>query len=532
MNGSLYALLMSQHPGQLVPMRCQAPLLARLARYFEDLVVENNVKALVIQGRCLDGARRVEKQRFCRLATATRYHYMFACASNCENRTWSVPMFPKSMTFEETDFHAFDTGPFLLIVDPHFSGVLASQRVVDKDSDALPYEVVWSFEPNVVYTVLEYLHARVAAQHREFEQQFVRHLRESAPASASLRMTLSLTTKLAQLLQRQTEIETAISRISAMVNSTFNLTEIYQAVVEQIVKSLGVHRVALSVWQEHSRKPEAVHEALGPPREQPPAVSFSSGELRPPLAPIEAPLVSRGKPIGLLTVEDDSPVRVWEEEEITMVRTVADHLAVGISNARLFKRVEEQAITDELTGLFNRRFFLDRIEREMQFAQRSGQPVSLVMIDLDRLKRINDTHGHIVGDAVLRHVGATLKAVLRNVDVSARYGGEEFVVVLPYTDQPGALLAAERIRVAVSARPFPPVGRVTASFGVATFPGTASTTEELIEQADRAMYVAKNGGRDRVALAGDRVEPPAADPPADRRLDEPVVENGLMDERI
>src|SRR4051812_30422373 len=107
MNGSLYALLMSQHPRQLVPMRCQAPLLARLTRYFEDLVVENNVKALVIQGRCLDGARRVEKPRFCRFASATRYHYMFACASNCPNRTWSVPMFPKSMTFEEHDFHEF-----------------------------------------------------------------------------------------------------------------------------------------------------------------------------------------------------------------------------------------------------------------------------------------------------------------------------------------------------------------------------------------------------------------------------------------
>jgi diguanylate cyclase (GGDEF)-like protein len=403
---------------------------------------------------------------------------------------------------------------------------------VDQDADAPSFEMVWSFEPNVVYTVLEYLHARVAAQHREHEGAFVRHLRESAPSSASLRLTLNLTTKLAQLLQRQTEIETAISRISALVNSTFNVSEIYQGVVDQIVKTLGVHRVALAVWHEHSRKPEAMHEAIGPPREHPPMDTFSSGEIRPPLTPIEAPLLSRGTPIGLLTVEDDSPVRVWEEEEITMVRTVADHLAIGISNARLFKRVEEQAITDELTGLFNRRFFLDRIEREMQFAQRSGQPVSLVMLDLDRLKRINDTHGHIVGDAVLRHVGATLKAVVRNVDICARYGGEEFVVVLPYTDQPGALLAAERLRVAVSARPFQPVGRITASFGISTFPGTAATTEALIEEADRAMYVAKNSGRDRIALPGDRVVPPAGERFGDREPDDRLVEDGLLDERI
>src|SRR4051812_8238651 len=233
MDGSLYSLLASQHPGQTVPMRCRAPLLGRLVRYFEDLVVENNLKALVVQGRCLDGTAEVERRSFCRLSAAARYHYVFSCAPNCDSRTWSVPTFPNCTNFEQREFHDFDTGPFLVIVDPHFSGLLASRRVVDQDADALPYEVVWSFEPNVVYTVLEYLLARVAAQHREHEAQFVRRMRESAPASASLRLTLNLTTKLAQLLQRQTEIEAAISRISSMVNSTFNLDEIYQGVVEQ-----------------------------------------------------------------------------------------------------------------------------------------------------------------------------------------------------------------------------------------------------------------------------------------------------------
>jgi diguanylate cyclase (GGDEF)-like protein len=532
MNGSLYSLLVSQHPDQLVPMRCRAPLLGRLVRYFEDLVVENNLRALVVQGRCVDGSDVVERRRFCRLSTAARYHYVFTCGPNCPSRTWSVPTFPNSTIFEHRDFHEFDTGPFLIIVHPHFSGVLVSHRVVDEQSDTLPYEVVWSFEPNVVYSVLEYLHARVAAQHREHESEFVRQLRESSPSSASLRLTLNLTTKLAQLLQRQTEIETAISRISAMISGALNMGEIYQAIVEQVAKSLGVRRVALAVWHEHNATPEAVHEAIRPARDTAPSGEYSSGELRPPLEPIEAPIISRGVAVGLLTVEDDSSVRVWEEEEMMMVRTVADHLAVGISNARLFRQIEEQAMTDELTGLFNRRYFHDRLERECQFAQRSGQPVSLIVLDLDRLKRINDTFGHPMGDAVLRHVGDTLKAVVRNVDVCARYGGEEFVVILPYTDQPGALLAAERLRTAVSARPLPPVGRVTASFGISTFPGTAPTPAALVEQADRAMYVAKHSGRDRVAMPGDAVEEPLESHFSDRKLDSRLVEDGLLDERI
>ena len=114
---------------------------------------------------------------------------------------------------------------------------------------------------------------------------------------------------------------------------------------------------------------------------------------------------------GVLTAEDDSPVRIWEEEEVMMVRTVADHLAVGISNARLFRQVEEQAITDELTGLYNRRYLQKCLEREVQFAQRSGQTLSLVLFDLDYLKRINDSFGHIVGDLDFKSVAEKAEAL-------------------------------------------------------------------------------------------------------------------------
>src|SRR6476659_10066066 len=118
-----------------------------------------------------------------------------------------------------------------------------------------------------------------------------------------------------------------------------------------------------------------------------------------------------------------------------------------------------------------------------------------------------------------------MSAVVRNVDICARYGGEEFVVVLPYTDQPGAILAAERMRVAISGRPFPPVGRITASFGVSTFPTTAASVGELVEQADRAMYVAKHSGRDRVAVSGDSMEPASSERFGEQKLDERLVQD-------
>jgi diguanylate cyclase (GGDEF)-like protein len=437
--------------------------------------------------------------RFYRLSAAVRHHYVFACGPNCPRRTWTVPTFPRSTLLERRDFHEVDLGPFVLIVDPRFSGLLASARVPgtsDDDGEAA-YEMAWTFDPNVVYTALDYLVARVCAQHPDDAPAFREHTRTSAPSSASLRLTLNFTTKLAIVLQRQTEMETATSRISALVNSTFDLSEILRGAVDQIARSLAVRRVALAVWDEVTLAPEAVHEARSA---LPPSRPRAALEDLPP--PIEVPVSARGRALGVLSIEDDTPGRAWAEEELTMVHTVAHHLGIAVSHARLFKHVEEQAITDDLTGLFNKRYFLSRLEREIQASERGGRPVSILLLDLDNLKAVNDTYAHLTGDAVIGRMGDVVRAHVRAVDVAARFGGEEFVVILPFTDAEGALLAAERLRSAMEEEPLEKVGTVTSSIGVATYPGCASTAQELIAEADHAMYAAKAGGRNRVVAYG------------------------------
>ncbi len=161
------------------------------------------------------------------------------------------------------------------------------------------------------------------------------------------------------------------------------------------------------------------------------------------------------------------------------------------------------SITDELTDLFNYRHLQQRLDDEIHRAERYGKRLSFLMLDIDDFKRVNDTHGHRVGDQVLSVVGQVLKATVREVDIVARYGGEEFSVILPETDAPGAFIAAEKVREAVSLHRFrdaddEPIIHVTISIGLASFPSHATDKESLLRAADDALYHAKATGKDRV----------------------------------
>ncbi|HEX7956253.1 MAG TPA: GGDEF domain-containing protein, partial [Pyrinomonadaceae bacterium] len=171
------------------------------------------------------------------------------------------------------------------------------------------------------------------------------------------------------------------------------------------------------------------------------------------------------------------------------------------NHARLFEQMQHQALTDALTGCFNRRFFEIQLERDLHLATRMRQPVSLILLDIDHFKRVNDTHGHDAGDAALRILAGALREELRGVDTAARYGGEEFAIILPQAGPEGALVVAERLRSRIEKTEVPGVGCITASLGVATFPQDASSRELLVTTADRALYLAKRSGRNRVHSA-------------------------------
>jgi diguanylate cyclase (GGDEF)-like protein len=178
---------------------------------------------------------------------------------------------------------------------------------------------------------------------------------------------------------------------------------------------------------------------------------------------------------------------------------IASAAANALRNAQLFEEVEQRSRTDFLTGLPNHRSFQAMLSVELGRAQRYNRTVSLLIIDLDFLKEVNDRYGHPSGDMVIRTVADTIRSSCQETDFAARYGGEEFTVILPETPLSGAVRVAERIRERIAAEQFPGIGAITASIGVSNYPVNAINKDDLIRAADQALYAAKNGGRDRVA---------------------------------
>lgn len=224
---------------------------------------------------------------------------------------------------------------------------------------------------------------------------------------------------------------------------------------------------------------------------------------------IAAPLLNEDQLLGLLVVHQCSEARQWTQHEIRLVEAIADQLAVAIAHAQLFAQVRQQAITDGLTGLYNHVYFKNRLAEELRTAERKGTTVSLIMIDLDKLKMINDTYGHPVGDSAIRQIAAILKTLLRSGDTAARYGGEEFGVILPETSLLEAALIADRLCSQIRNAHVPVIGKITASLGTACYPKQSRSSAELIEKADQALYVAKNSGRDQVRVYEEEYQSPS-----------------------
>jgi diguanylate cyclase (GGDEF)-like protein len=217
------------------------------------------------------------------------------------------------------------------------------------------------------------------------------------------------------------------------------------------------------------------------------------------------PLVAKGQSIGLVEMFSKTAVH-WDAQRLELARTMANEAAIALENARLYEDARKLADRDPLTGFYNHRFLHERMGEEVVRSQRGRRPLSVLMLDLDDFKLVNDTFGHLFGDRVLTWAAEVIRSTLRLSDIAARYGGDEFALILPETDADEARRAAERILEAFREQPFVGEQRgpvpIAASIGVATFPTDGRTGTELIAAADAALYQVKRGGGHDAAAAG------------------------------
>ncbi|MGW8252138.1 MAG: GGDEF domain-containing protein, partial [Anaerolineales bacterium] len=219
---------------------------------------------------------------------------------------------------------------------------------------------------------------------------------------------------------------------------------------------------------------------------------------------LNLPLMASDRTIGYAEIWDSQNERAWTEEEIQLCQTLANQAALVIENARLYNQMQRLAVTDTLTGVYNRRGLFEHGEREINRSLRSSRPLAAIMLDIDHFKQVNDAHSHAVGDQVLQTLARLCQENLREVDIFGRYGGEEFAILLPDTDIDSAIQAAERLRRCVSEAQITtqhgPIS-ITVSLGVASNEGEINNLAVLLDRADSAMYEAKHSGRNQVYLA-------------------------------
>src|SRR5579872_806009 len=216
------------------------------------------------------------------------------------------------------------------------------------------------------------------------------------------------------------------------------------------------------------------------------------------------PVRSRLRVLGVIQLVN-ADMTHFGDQEIFFLQSLCDYAAIAIENARAVEKIQELTITDDCTGLFNARHLHKTLETEVYRSSRFGYEFTVVFIDLDHFKQVNDTHGHLIGSKLLAEIGYLIKAQLRLIDYAFRYGGDEFVVLLPQTGKDQALVVAKRLRDSLRTSMFcRDEGlnlNVRASMGIATYPHDAKTPHDIIRQADEMMYLVKNTSRDNIGIA-------------------------------
>ena len=218
-----------------------------------------------------------------------------------------------------------------------------------------------------------------------------------------------------------------------------------------------------------------------------------------------APLKARNKVLGVIELIYEPGSRQVTDHDMIIFTTLADYAAISLENSRIYSKLQEISIIDDVTGLYNSRYMHNIMEMELDRAKRYNSRLSIIFMDLDFFKKINDTYGHLVGSRLLHEIASVMNNQIRKVDYLCRYGGDEFVLILPNTTKAGAYKVALRLKQAIKEHVFLNEEgldvNMTSSFGVASYPEDAKNKDELIRRGDEAMYQVKNTTRDGVAMA-------------------------------
>lgn len=323
----------------------------------------------------------------------------------------------------------------------------------------------------------------------------------------------------------------SLVELGRTISATLDLDQLFTTTMKRVAETTGVDSYALFLYDETLERlvartlsgagteglqdrPFALGEGLAGRvyQSRTPETHSASGPLPWPDVPshvrsvVTLPLVSSERTLGVLLLYSPAP-GAFSDRQTAYFTAVAKQLAIALENAQLFIKTRELSYRDPLTGLFNRRYFEEALEREVRRAIRYNLPLSLLMADIDHFKIYNDSQGHHQGDNVLKEVTARLMENTRQVDIVARLGGEEFVVILPMTTKTHARLVAEKLRRSVEETKIAgeevlPGGRLTISLGLAAYPEDASYPTGLVQAADAALYAAKRKGRNRTELIG------------------------------
>jgi two-component system, cell cycle response regulator len=348
-------------------------------------------------------------------------------------------------------------------------------------------------------------------------------------AQAFNTMTENLRTYIGELESSRDELRRNLDRMGATLRTTLDLEGMLEVVLDTAAITLGASAAALYLRRASGREirlevaqgyDPPVHATLpvghgiaGKAAMGAPVLVPGDGSLIPfhPAEPqvstaVAVPLIRGERTMGVLALYGRTTLEPFGRADAATLAAFGGQASVAIENVLLHQETEQLSITDGLTGVWNRRYLELSLRKEIERAHRFSRPLSLLMVDIDRFKLINDQFGHQRGDEVLVEVTRRIMGTVRTqIDFLARYGGEEFVVVLPETPAPGAAIVAEKVRAAIGDRGFigerHPEALVTVSVGVATYPTDGLSAEELVRAADEALFRAKRAGRDRVEPA-------------------------------